>query len=132
MENIVLKDACRTVQDTNNGIASVFAKFPIQGKINGVGEISNCKFYGHYPDGTNPSTVAGTTACVACKKGYRGRMKLLTGTQFYIDECVAFSDCDSTKEIVHSIHSKNSLTNYPFKTLTTAAIYDLNVYFQGC
>jgi hypothetical protein len=92
------------------------------GSTNGVGLILNCEFY---------FTYANNTHCISCKKGYRGLLSN-NGTEGYIQSCEAFTACDTTKEVQHSIHSNISAANYPFKTNYNKSTFDLNVFFNGC
>ena len=53
-------------------------------------------------------------------------MKTSTDSNWYIDECVAFSECNTTAEISHNIHTNITVANYPFDTITggTVSYYD--------
>lgn len=62
--------------------------------------------------------------CVSCKMGYRGLIKTDT-TDHYIEECEAFTDCDSTTPY-DTIYSSSVITNF------TGDGLDLNVLFRGC
>lgn len=62
---------CKTVQETNTELPT----YPILGKINGMGLIKNCAYYAHYLDSADAANNPGVTACIACEKGYRGKMR---------------------------------------------------------
>jgi hypothetical protein len=96
---------------------------PIIGLTNGVGLISNCEYY---------SVSTASTNCISCKKGYRGKIKNDANNVGYIEQCIAFTDCDTSKTVEHSIHSNVTIANYPFVTTYNQNTYDLNVFFNGC
>lgn len=92
------------------------------GLTNGLGLIQNCAYYASLTSGYG---------CMSCIKGYRGILKDDTGDG-YIESCVKFTDCDSTKDVQHGIHSNVTVSNYPFITTYNNNMLDLNTHFNGC